>query len=158
MWGMLLLPMLLLLLYSILCLFSTYHLLLSKCPVTFHSAPKQKSCTLFSNFHSLIAVQHAAIFPQPWSFCILIDLGNGWVFWDHLSSILCAILGHHTSHFSKRKEIVLLQPTSALLPSPILPHLFPSLSSNLQLCLFNLSNYPNIHFPFSSAPQVKVEL
>lgn len=49
-----------------LCLSPTYSLLLSKFPVTSHRSLKQKCFTLFSNFQSLSAVQHTAIFPQPW--------------------------------------------------------------------------------------------
>lgn len=139
---------------------SQYHLLVSKFSVTFHCACKQKPCTLFSNFQSLVAVQLTTIFPQPET-CIIIDPDHDWVFWGHFYSVLCTILGDCTSHFSKIKEIIILQPTSTLPPSPLLlSHVFPSLSSNVHslFCLFYLSTYLNICFSFPSAPQLKVYL
>lgn len=75
--GMLL-SMLLLLLYSPLVYFP-FTICYFQFPATFHSTPKQKSCSLFSNFYSLIAIQPTAIFPQLCSLCIIIDPNHGCV-------------------------------------------------------------------------------
>ena len=73
-----LLPMLLLLLYSTLA-YSPFTICYFQFPVAFHSTPKQKSCALLGNFCSLITIQCTATFPQLCSLCIIIDPSHGCV-------------------------------------------------------------------------------
>ena len=128
-------------------------------PVTFHSTPKQKSCALFSNFCSLITTQLTAIFPQPCSLGIIIDPDHGCV-WGLL--VLNSLYNPRRSYVSFLQKKGICSPMDN--PSPI--SIFTSLlliSSfifmfTFHFCLFYLLTSSNIHFPFTSAPQVKEDL